>query len=178
MTDRPQTYLEKVKIDPANYCLLRGEYPHPACQVELLRGLRWDREHLRRVPCAPDVLAPPDRRQSLRRLAEALRAKALHLHRLTETGGEIGVSGEKSQSEQGTGETGAPTADLSTRSPSSARRRRRSNSRVNSPKTWFRPRWASRSAASSSLRRGSGRGDGDPATWRTSAPRTVTARSG
>lgn len=38
MTDRPQTYLEKVKIDPANYCLLRGEYPHPACQVELYEG--------------------------------------------------------------------------------------------------------------------------------------------
>ena len=35
MTNQAQTYWEKQKIDPANYCPERGEYPHPGCDVEL-----------------------------------------------------------------------------------------------------------------------------------------------
>ena len=35
MNNQAQTYWEQQKIDPANYCPERGEYPHPGCDVEM-----------------------------------------------------------------------------------------------------------------------------------------------
>jgi hypothetical protein len=42
MSDQPQTYWEGKKMDSANYCPQRGEYPHAGCDVGLYeRGGPW-----------------------------------------------------------------------------------------------------------------------------------------
>ena len=35
MNTTETNYWEQARIDPANYCPERGEYPHPECNVEL-----------------------------------------------------------------------------------------------------------------------------------------------
>lgn len=71
---------------------------------------------------------------------------------------------KKSQSEQGTGETGAPTADLSTRIAELARRAAAQQQQGEFPKTWF-PTALGESIGGEFLRYAEARTrDGDPAT--------------
>ena len=40
MSDTTENYWESIKVDPANYCPERGDYPHTACDVALHEGGR------------------------------------------------------------------------------------------------------------------------------------------